>query len=204
MELSLRGTETGIEVKDAVFGRAFNEPLIHQVVTAYLAAGRAGTRAQKTRAEVRGGGRKPWRQKGTGRARAGTTRSPLWRGGGRTFAARPQDYAQKVNRKMYRGAMCSILSELIRQDRLVVVEALPLEQPKTRAFLSLLQTIVGVDPGMVLIVTDAVTESLDMASRNLPRVELAEALSVDPVSLVAFEKVIMTVGALRQVEERFA
>ncbi len=217
MELSLRSTQgvrAAIEVADTVFGREFNEPLIHQVVVAYLAAGRAGTRGQKTRAEVSGGGRKPWRQKGTGRARAGTTRSPLWRGGGRTFAARPQDYEQKVNRKMYRGAMRSILSELVRQDRLVIVEEINALSPKAKEFLSLLREFVPSvrqDNGdvstrvdSVLVVTDVLTERLYLATRNLSHVELAEAMMVDPVSLVGFEKVLMTVGALRQIEERFA
>jgi large subunit ribosomal protein L4 len=218
MELSLHGTQgthvDAVEVTDTVFGQEFNEPLVHQVVVAYLAAGRAGTRAQKTRAEVRGGGRKPWRQKGTGRARAGTTRSPLWRGGGRTFAARPQDHSQKVNRKMYRGAMRSILSELVRQDRLVLIDEIQTVTPKTRELLSLLGAIpslLGPDEGgskrkleNVLIVTDALTEHLYLASRNLHGVDLTEAMVVDPVSLVGFDKVLMTVGALRQIEERFA
>ena len=209
MELSLHDTQggrtAGIEVADAVFAREFNEPLIHQIVTAYLAAGRAGTKAQKTRAEVSGGGRKPWRQKGTGRARAGTTRSPLWRGGGRTFAARPQDHAQKVNRKMYRGAMCSILSELARQERLVVVDGVQPASPKTQAFVALLRGIVPAERmKSVLIVTEALTEHLYLAARNLHQVALAEAMTVDPVSLVGFEQVVVTVGALRQIEERFA
>ncbi|CAK0747283.1 50S ribosomal subunit protein L4 [Gammaproteobacteria bacterium] len=214
MELALHGTQGAqaavVEVVDAVFGQEFNEPLIHQIVVAYLAAGRAGTKAQKTRAEVRGGGRKPWRQKGTGRARAGTSRSPLWRGGGRTFAARPQDHSQKVNRKMYRGAMRSIFSELVRQGRLVVVDEVQPITPKTRELLSLLKSIprlMGNEGGgldSVLIVTDTLTEHLYLAARNLPEVDLAEAMMVDPVSLVSFDKVLVTVGALRQIEERFA
>jgi large subunit ribosomal protein L4 len=218
MELSLHGTQgtqaNVIEAADVVFGQEFNEPLIHQIVVAYLAGGRAGTKAQKTRAEVSGGGRKPWRQKGTGRARSGTTRSPIWRGGGRTFAARPQDHSQKVNRKMYRGAMRSILSELVRQDRLVVVDEVQPVTPKTRELLSLLRSIPPLikkdkdrDQGEldnILIVTDMLTEHLYLASRNLPNVDLREAMVVDPVSLVGFEKVLMTVGALRQIEERFA
>jgi len=214
MELSLHGTQgthaAVVEVTDAVFGQEFNEPLIHQIVVAYLAGGRAGTKAQKTRAEVSGGGRKPWRQKGTGRARAGTNRSPIWRGGGRTFAARPQDHSQKVNRKMYRGAMRSILSELVRQDRLVVVDDIQPVTPKTRELLSLLMSIPklvksnGSGLEKVLLVTNALTEHLYLAARNLSGVGLAEAMMVDPVSLIGFEKVLMTVGALRQIEERFA
>ncbi|CAK0773360.1 50S ribosomal subunit protein L4 [Gammaproteobacteria bacterium] len=210
MELSLYDTKNPnaafIEVADAVFGQQFNEPLIHQVVTAYLAAGRSGTKAQKSRAEVRGGGRKPWRQKGTGRARAGTSRSPLWRAGGRTFAARPRDYTQKVNRKMYRGAMRSILSELVRQNRLLVVDEIRLASSKTRDFLS---TLKGVAPLLntgldhVLVLVDTVTEELTLASRNLSRVGVAPAMAVDPVSLVDFEKILVTVGALRQIEKRF-
>jgi len=218
MELRLHSIQGAqavtVHVTEAIFGQEFNEPLIHQIVTAYLAAGRAGTKAQKTRAEVRGGGRKPWRQKGTGRARAGTTRGPIWRGGGRTFAAVPQNHAQKVNRKMYRGAMLSILSELVRQERLVVVDEIQPITPKTRELLSMLKTIPplikqDVEPGKselddVLIVTDALTEHLYLAARNLFRVGLIEATSVDPVSLVNFDKVLITVGALRQIEERFA
>jgi large subunit ribosomal protein L4 len=219
MELQLHSTHgaqsVAVHTDDAVFGCEFNEPLIHQIVTAYLAAGRAGTKAQKTRAEVRGGGRKPWRQKGTGRARAGTTRSPIWRGGGRTFAARPQDHAQKVNRKMYRGAMRSIFSELARQERLVLVDEIQPVTPKTRELLSMLKGIPSlVRQGVardskpelddVLIVSDAITEHLYLASRNLSGVGLIEAMIVDPVSLVNFDKVLMTVGALRQIEERFA
>lgn len=219
MELQLHSIQSAqsvaVHVADAVFDCEFNEPLIHQIVTAYLAAGRAGTKAQKTRAEVSGGGRKPWRQKGTGRARAGTTRSPIWRGGGRTFAARPQDHAQKVNRKMYRGAMRSILSELVRQERLVLVDEIQPITPKTRELLSMLTSVPslikqGVERGLkadledVLIVTDALTEHLYLAARNLSGVGLIEAMMVDPVSLVNFDKVLMTVGALRQIEERFA
>ncbi|CAK0749624.1 50S ribosomal subunit protein L4 [Gammaproteobacteria bacterium] len=222
MELSLYANQGNlvsvINAADVIFTQKFNEPLIHQIVTAYLAASRAGTKSQKTRAEVSGGGRKPWRQKGTGRARAGTTRSPLWRGGGRTFAARPQDHTQKVNRKMYRGAMRSILSELVRQDRLIVVDELQPVTPKTRELVSLFTTIPplvrcndqdhGKDHGKekvnVLIITDALTEHLYLAARNLHSVGLVEARVVDPVSLVKFEKVLMTVGALRQIEERLA
>jgi len=218
MELSLytiHATQmTVVNVADEVFAQKFNEPLIHQIVTAYLAGGRAGTKAQKSRAEVSGGGRKPWRQKGTGRARAGTTRSPLWRGGGRTFAARPQDHHQKVNRKMYRGAMRSILSELIRQDRLLVVNEIQPITPKTRELLALLKSLPPLisekkrhDNGgleNLLIITDALTEHLYLSAHNLSGVGLVEAIAVDPVSLINCDKVLVTVGALRQLEERFA
>lgn len=190
-----------VSVSDKAFGCEFNEPLVHQVVTAYLAGARAGTRAQKTRAQVRGGGAKPWRQKGTGRARAGSIRSPLWRGGGKVFAAVPRDYSQKVNRKMYRAAIRSILSELVRQGRLVVVEEFKLEAPKTRALAEKLTPFTG---GSVLIVSEEIDENLYLAARNLPRVETLAVAAVDPVSLVRFEKVVMTVGAVKRLEEQFA
>lgn len=195
------GADKAVEVSEVAFGREFNEALVHQVVVAYMAAGRQGSVAQKTRAEVRGGGRKPWRQKGTGRARAGTIRSPIWRGGGVTFAARPQDHSQKVNRKMYRGAMCSILSELVRQDRLVLVEDFNLEAPKTKALVSRLKEL-ALDS--VLIVTDSVDENLYLAARNLKDVDVRDVAATDPVSLLSFEKVVMTVGALKQFEEMLA
>lgn len=207
MELAVQnpaGSEGGvstIEVGDVTFGAAFNVPLVHQVVTAYLAGGRAGTRAQKSRAQVRGGGRKPWRQKGLGRARAGSIRSPLWRGGGVTFAARPRNYTQKINRKMYRGALRSILSELVRQERLLIVEDFSLETPKTRDLMVQLRQL-SLDN--VLIVVQAVNDNLRLAARNVPRVEVCDDLSVDPVSLVAFDSIVMTVGALRRFEERLA
>jgi large subunit ribosomal protein L4 len=187
-----------LTVSEAAFGREFNESLVHQVVVAYLAAGRAGTRAQKTRAQVRGGGRKPWRQKGTGRARAGTIRSPLWRSGGKVFAAVPQDHSQKVNKKMYRAAIRSILSELVRQDRLVITEEFKLDEPKTRAMVSKLRDL-GLEN--VLIVTEEVTEALYLSARNLPDVDVRDTAAVDPVSLVGFDKVLMTVPALRRIEE---
>lgn len=204
-----------INVRDEIFAQKFNESLIHQVVIAYLARGRAGTKAQKSRAEVSGGGRKPWRQKGTGRARAGTIRSPLWRGGGRTFAARPQDYRQKLNRKMYRGAMRSILSELVRQDRVLVVNEIDsITTPKTQELLSLLKSFASLrkmtkdrDNGglvNVLIITDTVSEYLYLAARNLANIGLIEASAVDPVSLITFDKTLITLGALQQIEERFA
>ena len=198
MELAVQDTGAKLEVSDRTFGQRFNEPLVHQVVVAYLAGARAGTRAQKTRAEVRGGGAKPWRQKGTGRARHGSIRSPLWRGGGVTFAAKPQDHSQKVNRKMYRGALRSILSELARQGRLVVVESFDAETPKTKDMAARLKEM-GLDE--VLIVTEELSENLHLATRNLPRVLALGVSDLDPVSLVRFEKVLMTVGAVRRIEE---
>jgi large subunit ribosomal protein L4 len=197
MELAVAGGNA-IKVSEATFGRDFSEALVHQVVTAYLAGGRAGTKAQKTRSEVRGGGRKPWRQKGTGRARAGTIRSPLWRGGGRTFAARPRDHSQKVNRKMYRGALQAILSELVRQERLVVLDAFELSTPKTSDLLAKLADQ-GFEKG--LIVTPEVDENLFLATRNIPNVYALDVAGLDPVSLVAADKVIMTVDAVKKIEE---
>ncbi len=202
MELSLQnssGDAGSIEVSDAAFGAAFNESLIHQVVTAYLAGSRAGTRAQKNRSAVRGGGAKPYRQKGTGRARAGTIRSPLWRGGGRAFPAGPQNHAQKVNRKMYRAALRSIFSELARQERLVVMESFSVEEPKTRVLEKQLQAL---DLADVLIVVDQPDENLALAARNLYRVDVRAGTAVDPVSLLGHEKVLVTVPALKQIEER--
>lgn len=187
-----------VSVSDVAFARDFNEDLVHQVVTAYLAGARQGTRAQKNRAEVRGGGRKPWRQKGTGRARAGTIRSPIWRSGGVTFAAQPQDHSQKVNRKMYRAALCSIMSELARQDRLLVVESLDLEQPKTKLLAKQLNDF-GVDN--VLIVADEVAQNLYLAARNLKKVDVRDVAAVDPVSLIAYDKVMVTVDAVKRIEE---
>jgi len=197
MKLAVAGGNA-IKVSEATFGRDFSEALVHQVVTAYLAVARAGTKAQKTRSEVRGGGRKPWRQKGTGRARAGTIRSPIWRGGGRTFAARPQNHSQKVNRKMYRGALQAILSELVRQDRLVVLDSLDVSEPKTGALLELLKQQ-GFEKG--LIVTAQVDENLYLAARNVPNVYALDVAGLDPVSLVAADKVIMTVDAVKKIEE---
>jgi large subunit ribosomal protein L4 len=190
-----------IDVSDAAFGREFNEPLVHQVLVAYAAAGRAGTKAQLTKAEVRGGGKKPWRQKGTGQARVGSIRSPLWIGGGRAFAAKPRSYAQKVNRKMYRGALRSMLSELARQDRLVVTGALELEAPKTKMLVGKLASL-GLES--VLILIEAYDEKLHLASRNLPNVDVRTVASLDPVSLARYPKVLATVGALRMLEERLA
>lgn len=197
MELSL--TSGGaIKVSEVAFGREFNESLVHQVVVAYLAAARAGTRAQKNRSAVSGGGKKPWRQKGTGRARAGTIRSPLWRKGGVTFAAQPQDYTQKVNRKMYRGAIQSILSELVRQERLIVVEDFSVSAPKTKELVAKLKEL---DTKEALIVTDSVDENLFLASRNLHKVDVRDVNALDPVSLIGFDKVIMTVPAVKKIEE---
>lgn len=190
-----------IEVSSMVFEREFNESLIHQVVTAYLAGGRSGTRAQKTRAEVRGGGIKPWKQKGTGRARAGTIRSPLWRKGGRIFAAKPQDHAQKVNKKMHRAAIQSILSELVRQNRLIVSDRFYVEQPKTRELLKQLDHF-GLKEALIVIRDSDM--NLYLSARNLPGVEICEARHVDPVTLIKYEKIIMTMDALRQLEEVFA
>ncbi len=201
MNLNLATSGGSVEVSETAFGREFNEALVHQVVVAHLAGARQGTRAQKTRAEVRGGGRKPWRQKGTGRARAGSIRSPLWRGGGATFAARPQDHSQKVNRKMYRGALRCILSELIRQDRMVVCETFSVNEPKTRTLLAALKDL---DLRSVLIVADEVDENLYLASRNLKDVDVRDVNGIDPVSLISHDKVLVTVGALKKLEETLA
>lgn len=187
-----------VSVSDAAFAREYNEDLVHQVVTAYMAGARQGTRAQKNRAAVNGGGKKPWRQKGTGRARAGTTRSPIWRSGGVTFAAQPQDHSQKVNRKMYRAAMQTIMSELARQDRLVVVESLDLEAPKTKLLLKRLGEF-GVDN--VLIVSAEVDENLYLAARNLHKVDVSDVDGIDPLSLIGHDKVMVTVEAVKKFEE---
>ncbi|WP_444997070.1 50S ribosomal protein L4 [Aliikangiella sp. IMCC44359] len=202
MEINLAVTgdakASAVEVSEVTFGREFNEALVHQVVVAYMAGSRAGTKAQKTRSEVSGGGAKPWRQKGTGRARAGTIRSPIWRTGGVTFAARPQDHSQKVNRKMYRGAMQCILSELIRQERFLVVESFSVETPKTKGLVSKLAEY-GLSEA--LIITNSVEENLYLASRNLHKVDVRDVQGCDPVSLIAFDKVIITVDALKKFEE---
>lgn len=201
MELQIatsQGKGGTIQVSDVAFGKEFNQDLVHQAVTAFLAGARQGTRAQKTRAEVSGGGKKPWRQKGTGRARAGTIRSPIWRSGGVTFAAQPQDHSQKLNRKMYRAAMRSIFSELARQDRLVVVEDFAIDAPKTKG---LLEKLTGLGLENVLIVTEEVTENLYLSSRNLHKVDVRDVLGLDPVSLIRFETVLVTVPALKKIEE---
>jgi len=201
MELVLKDAKSALEVSDATFGRDFNEALVHQVVVAFGAGARQGSKAQKTRSEVRGGGKKPWRQKGTGRARAGTIRSPIWVGGGRAFAAKPQDHSQKVNKKMYRGALRSILSELVRQDRLIVVEKFGVDGPKTKALVAKLNEYELND---VLIVTAEVEENLFLAARNLYKVDVRDVQGVDPVSLIAFEKVLITADAVKQLEEALA
>lgn len=198
MELAIKDAKGALEVSEATFGREFNEALVHQVVVAYAAGARQGTRAQLTRSEVSGGGKKPWRQKGTGRARAGTIRSPIWRSGGVTFAAKPQDHSQKVNKKMYRGAIKSILSELIRQDRLIVVESFSVSAPKTKELAAKLKDLELKD---VLIVTKEVDENLFLASRNLYKVDVRDVQGIDPVSLIAFDKVLITADAVKQLEE---
>ena len=202
MELSVLksgSSEAGsVSVSDVIFAREYNEDLVHQVVTAYMAGARQGTRGQKNRAAVSGGGKKPWRQKGTGRARAGTIRSPIWRGGGVTFAAQPQDHGQKVNRKMYRAAMQSIMSELARQDRLMVVESLDLEAPKTKLLVKHLSEY-GVQN--VLIVSAEVDENLYLAARNLHAVDVLDVEGVDPLSLIGHDKVMITVDAVKKFEE---
>jgi large subunit ribosomal protein L4 len=198
IELGKKKGGRSIQVSDTTFAREYNEALVHQVVVAYQAAGRAGTRAQKTRSEVSGGGAKPWNQKGSGRARAGSSRSPIWRTGGVTFAARPQDHSQKVNKKMYQGALRCILSELIRQDRLVVIESFSVDVPKTRGLLEKLKQL---DLKQVLILTEQVSENLYLAARNLHLVDVRDVIGVDPVSLVGSKKVLITEPALKQFEE---
>lgn len=194
-------SDRAVDVSETTFGRQFNEALVHQVVVSYLAGARQGTRAQKTRSEVNGGGRKPFRQKGTGRARAGTIRSPIWRGGGQTFASKTQDFSQKVNRKMYRGAMQSILSELIRQDRLVVTEDFAVEAPKTKEVIERLKSL---ELDNVLVVVEEVDNNLYLGARNLRNVEVIDVHAVNPVNLIGFEKVLFTVGALKKAEELLA
>lgn len=201
MKVKLHGSGESVELADASFAAPFNEPLVHQVVVAYLAGGRSGTKAQKTRAEVQGGGAKPWRQKGTGRARHGSTRSPIWVGGGQAFAARPRNFDQKVNRKMYRGALRSVLSELVRQDRLVLTESFTVSAPKTKEAAAKLAEL-GVERG--LIVVEGFDANVWLSVRNLPHIDIAEAGSVDPVSLVAAERVVMTVPAAKVLEGRTA
>ena len=200
LALALPGNETGekISLSDETFGREYNEPLVHQSVVTYLAGARQGSVQQKTRSEVRGGGRKPWRQKGTGRARSGTIRSPIWRSGGVTFAARPQDFSKKLNKKMYRGAMQCILSELIRQDRLIVVNEFAVESHKTKDLVTKLKEY---DLDNVLIVSDQIEENLYLAARNLHKVDVLDVSGLDPVSLIGFDKVLITVPALKKAEE---
>ena len=201
LALALPGKKTGkekISLSDQSFSREYNEPLVHQTVVTYMAGARQGSVKQKTRSEVRGGGRKPWRQKGTGRARAGTIRRPIWRSGGVTFAAKPQDYSKKLNKKMYRGAMQCILSELIRQNRLIVVNEFTVESHKTKDLVNKLKEF---DLENVLIVSDQVQKNLYLAARNLHKVDALDVSGLDPVSLIGFEKVLITVSALKKVEE---
>ena len=200
MKLKMQGSGT-VDVAESAFGADFNEALVHQVVTAFLAGARAGTKAQKNRARVRGGGAKPYRQKGTGRARAGTIRSPIWVGGGRTFAARPRKFDQKVNKKMYRGALRSVFSELVRQDRMIVTESVSLKAPKTKELAGMLKRL-GLDN--VLIVNEAFDETVFLAARNLQDVGICDAASIDPVVLMRFEKVLITLPALKLIEERLS
>ena len=200
MKLKMEGSGS-VDVADSAFAEEFNEPLVHQVVTAFLSGGRAGTKAQKNRSQVRGGGTKPWRQKGTGRARAGTIRSPIWVGGGRAFAATPRNYKQKVNRKMYRGAMRSVFSELVRQERLVVIESIEMKAPKTKELAQLLKKH---KLESVLIVNEAFDEKVFLSARNLPNVGICDAASVDPVVLMRFDHVLITLPALKLIEERLS
>lgn len=201
MELKVHnfGKKSGgkMKVADAIFAADYNESLIHQVVTAFMAGSRTGTKAQKTRSEVRGGGRKPWRQKGTGRARVGTIRSPIWRGGGVTFAAKPRDYSKKVNKKMYRGAMRSILSELARQDRLLLVDDFKLDNSKTKSFVEKLKAL---DLKEALIITDEISENLYLASRNVPHVNVVDTMEINPFTLIGYANVVMTKEAIQKVE----
>ena len=199
MKLKIVNGGAELQVSDAAFGRKYNEALVHQVVVAYRNAGRAGTKAQLTKAEVRGGGKKPWAQKGTGQARAGSSRSPIWVGGGRAFAAKPRDFAQKVNRKMFRGALSTMLSELARTERLLVTSDIPLEAPKTKLFVNQLKQW---ELSNVLIVVEALDEKLFLAARNLPHVAVVEVARLDPLSLVSYDKVLATVGAVKMLEER--
>jgi large subunit ribosomal protein L4 len=199
MKLKIINGGAELQVSDAAFGQEFNESLVHQVITAYRNGGRAGTKAQLTKAEVRGGGKKPWAQKGTGQARAGSSRSPIWVGGGRAFAATPRSFEQKVNRKMYRGAITSMLSELARTERLVVANDIPLEAPKTKLLASQLKKW---ELENVLIVVEALDEKLFLAARNLPHVEVLEVSRLNPLSLASYDKVLATVGAVKMIEER--
>jgi len=199
MKLKIVNGGAELQVSDATFGKEFNEALVHQVIKAYRNAGRAGTKAQLTKAEVRGGGKKPWAQKGTGQARAGSSRSPIWVGGGRAFAAKPRSFEQKVNRKMYRGAITSMLSELARTERLVVANDIPLEAPKTKLLASQLKKW---ELENVLIVVEALDEKLFLAARNLPHVEVLEVSRLNPLSLASYDKVLATVGAVKMIEER--
>lgn len=201
MELSIatsKGAAGTVSVSEVAFARDFNQDLVHQAVVAYMAGGRQGTKQQKTRSDVSGGGRKPWKQKGSGRARAGTIRSPIWRGGGVAFAARPRNFEQKLNKKMYRAAMQCILSELVRQDRMIAVDSFDVDSPKTKALLAKLNEFQLTN---ALIVSDEVSENLYLSSRNLHNIDVRDVQGLDPVSLIRFEKVVVTVAALKQLEE---
>jgi large subunit ribosomal protein L4 len=201
MKVQLKNAKPASEIQlsDAAFGREYNESLVHQVVTAYMAGGRAGTKAQKSRAEVRGGGKKPWSQKGTGQARAGSIRSPLWVGGGRAFAAKPRDFSQKVNRKMYRAAMQTMMSQLVREDRLVAVESIEVSAPRTKLLIGKLAEL-GLQRALILV--EAYEEKLFLAARNIPHVEVMAVAALDPLSLAKHDKVIATVGALKLLDQR--
>ncbi|KAA0876238.1 50S ribosomal protein L4 [Nitrincola tapanii] len=201
MNLNLTGANGSVEVSELVFGKEFNEALVHQVVTAYLSGGRQGSKAQKNRSAVSGGGAKPFRQKGSGRARAGTSRSPLWRSGGVTFAASPRNYSQKVNKKMYRAAMRCIFSELVRQDRLLVVDGFQMEAPKTKQFIAKMKEL---ELSNALFITEEVEANLYLAARNVPHVDVRDVAAIDPVSLVGFDKVVVTVSALNKINEVLA
>ena len=198
MKINVNGGSGSIEIADTAFSVDFNEPLVHQVITAFLSGGRAGTKAQKNRSEASGGGAKPWRQKGTGRARAGTIRSPIWVGGGRTFAAKPRNFSQKINRKMYRGAMRSMLSELIRQNRLFIVNSIDIKNSKTRDLTKILKKH---DLESVLIIIENYDENIFLASRNLPNVSVCDVKSMNPVALIRYEKVLVTIKSIKMIEE---
>jgi large subunit ribosomal protein L4 len=197
MDIQVHNSTNKLNVSDVVFGAEYNEPLIHQVVSAYMAAGRSGTKAQLAKGEVRGGGKKPWKQKGTGRARAGSIRSPLWRGGGTTFAATPRDHSQKVNRKMYRGAIRSIVAELARQNHLLIVESLSMAAAKTKDLVAQLKQLGSED---ILIVTGELDQNLFLSARNIPHVAVCDVEALNPVSLLRHEKVLMTADAVKKLE----
>jgi large subunit ribosomal protein L4 len=198
MKINVNGGSGSIEIADTAFSVDFNEPLVHQVITAFLSGGRAGTKAQKSRSEASGGGAKPWRQKGTGRARAGTIRSPIWVGGGKTFAAKPRNFSQKINRKMYRGAMRSMLSELIRQNRLFIVNSINIKNSKTRDLAKILKKH---NLESVLIIIENYDENIFLASRNLSNVSVCDVKSMNPVSLIRYEKVLVTIKSIKMIEE---
>ena len=201
MDITIHNSKKTVSVSDAAFAASFNETLVHQLVVSYMAGARAGTKAQKNRSAVRGGGAKPWRQKGTGRARAGTIRSPLWRSGGVTFAATPRDYSKKLNKKMYRTGMRSLVSELLRQDRLILIDKLGVTEPKTKQMQARLQEL-GVSDALLL--TDGLDSAVYLAARNIPDIQVMDIAIVDPVSLIKPEKVVIDEAALKKLEERLA